>query len=188
MSDSPSSRLRADQVRALRRGDFTALAKMGAFRGESLELLEGVLCRMNAEGPRHAAVVDDLNMLLTPPLAGRAHVRIRGPFAAADDAQPVPDLAVIFPGKHTHDHPASAFLVVEVADGTLQEDREVKAPLYARAAVMEYWLVNLEANVVEVHRTPHEGRYSDVWRFLPTDMIALAAFPDVILKIGDFLD
>jgi Uma2 family endonuclease len=51
-------------------------------------------------------------------------------------------------------HPATAILVVEIADTTLAFDRRTKASLYAWAGIHEYWIVNLPDNVLEVHRDP----------------------------------
>ena len=45
--------------------------------------------------------------------------------------------------------------MVEVADSSLQFDREEKGSLYARARVPEYWILNLRDRVLEVYREPH---------------------------------
>ncbi len=55
--------------------------------------------------------------------------------------------------------PDRAFLVVEVADSTVPDDRR-KAALYAAAGVPVYWLVNLVAEVIEVHAGPEIPRGS----------------------------
>jgi len=42
------------------------------------------------------------------------------------------------------DHPRQdAWLVIEVSDSSLAQDREVKAHLYAEVGVPEYWIVNV---------------------------------------------
>jgi Uma2 family endonuclease len=51
-------------------------------------------------------------------------------------------------------HPSEAILVVEVAGESLRRDRRVKAAVYARAGIPEYWIVNLEARDVEVLSDP----------------------------------
>jgi len=142
---------------------------------------------MSSQSTRHASLLDELVNLLVPPLKERARVRVRGPFAASEDAVPEPDLAVIFPGRHTTAHPASAFLIVEVIEGGGQEERTTKRDLYAAASVIEYWVVDAQHGIVESHRSPHEGRYRNLWRFERGDIISLAAFPDVILRVNDFI-
>jgi len=39
-------------------------------------------------------------------------------------------------------------------------DRDVKIPLYARAGIREVWLVDLEADTVEIYREPAEDGYA----------------------------
>ena len=142
---------------------------------------------MNLQSTRHAAVLDELVNLLVPPLKERARVRVRGPFAASDDELPAPDLAIIFPGKHWTEHPASAFLIVDVVEGAQQTERDPKRALYASAGVIEYWVVDIASGIVLSHRSPSDGQYRNMWRFERGDIIALAAFPDVILRVSDFL-
>jgi len=40
-------------------------------------------------------------------------------------------------------HPSTALLAIEVSEDSLAKDRGVKAQLYARASIAEYWIVNL---------------------------------------------
>ena len=51
-------------------------------------------------------------------------------------------------------HPADPVLIVEVAETSLTFDREHKGSLYARAGVMDYWIVNLVDRQLEVYRGP----------------------------------
>jgi hypothetical protein len=68
-----------------------------------------------------------------------------------------PDLAVIGGVPETHetpDNPTSALLVVEVSDSTLSSDRRRTGSLYAATGILEYWIVNLEDQQLEVDRDP----------------------------------
>ena len=58
------------------------------------------------------------------------------------------------PRDYCEYHPTGAVLVVEIADATLAYDRTIKAAVYARAGIAEYWIVNLRDRLVEVHRQP----------------------------------
>ena len=86
-----------------------------------------------------------------------------------------------------HAGPEQVFLAIEVSDSTLGYDREDKRPAYARGGVREYWIVNLEDNVLEVYRDPAGETYRDARTLGPDEMIAPLAFPDVELRVGDFL-
>jgi Uma2 family endonuclease len=74
---------------------------------------------------------------------------------------PEPELAVVpeLPADYLIHHPASALLVVEVAQSSVAQDRLTKAVVYATASVPEYWIVNLRDNVVEWFAEPCRGVY-----------------------------
>jgi Uma2 family endonuclease len=55
--------------------------------------------------------------------------------------------------------PADVLLLIEVADSSLRFDRTIKAPLYARHAIAEYWLVDLEHRRILVFSEPGERGY-----------------------------
>ena len=69
--------------------------------------------------------------------------------------------------------PTQVLLVVEIADETLEYDREVKGPIYAENGIIEYWLVNLIDKCIEVYRDPQRnGTYGDLRTFRSGDAIA----------------
>jgi Uma2 family endonuclease len=51
--------------------------------------------------------------------------------------------------------------IIEVADSSLLRDRSVKARLYARCEVREYWIVDLNGGRILVHRPPEHGAYQE---------------------------
>lgn len=59
-------------------------------------------------------------------------------------------------------HPTIAVLVVEVARSSLATDLEAKPQIYAAAGVAEYWVVDLDARVVHVHRGRRDDGYAEV--------------------------
>lgn len=159
----------------------------GLFRDERVELLQGVLVEMSPQGTRHAATLQRLNTKLVPPLVGRADVRVQLPLAVSAESLPEPDVAVVASGDYDRAHPTTAFLVVEVAESSLNKDRLVKAALYAGAAIQEYWIVDLPAGMIEVHTEPVSGRYTRQTPVRLGATIRLQAFPDVELQIADIL-
>jgi Uma2 family endonuclease len=54
----------------------------------------------------------------------------------------------------------SAVLVIEVASESLRVDRRVKAALYARAGIPEYWIVDVEGQTIEAFSGPDAERAS----------------------------
>jgi Uma2 family endonuclease len=79
-------------------------------------------------------------------------------------------------------------LLIEVADTSLDFDREVKLPLYARSGIREYWIVDLAGAQVEVYRGPQpDGTYSHFASVARGFEIAPADFPHAVLKVDDIL-
>jgi Uma2 family endonuclease len=176
-----------ERVRPLRRPEFERMVEEGLFRDERVELLQGVLVEMSPQGTRHAATVQRLTAALVPLLIPRADVRIQLPLAVSPESLPEPDVAVVVRGDYDLSHPTTAFLVVEVAESSLNKDRLVKADLYATAAVEEYWIVDLASGVIEVHTDPSAGRYARLTPARPGESVRLRAFPDLVVQVGAVL-
>ena len=52
--------------------------------------------------------------------------------------------------------------LIEVSDSTLHFDLTAKASLYARAGIVDYWVLDLVNRRVVVHRGPRAGAYTSV--------------------------
>lgn len=177
----------AEKVRPLRRVEYDKLVALGAFKGERIELIDGVLLQMGPIGPPHCEAVDRLTELFVLAFTGRARVRIQGSFAAGELSEPEPDLSLLPLGDYHAEHPQQAYLVIEVADSSLEHDRGRKARLYAECRIPEYWIVNLQDRTVEVHRTPNAGQYEQVNVYAKGSRIGVLAFPDVQINVDDFV-
>jgi Uma2 family endonuclease len=77
--------------------------------------------------------------------------------------------------------------LIEVADSSLQDDRRVKGPLYATAGAQEYWIVDVAAGVVEIHRDPGPDGYARVTRHARGEVLLVPGFPDVHVPVGDIV-
>jgi Uma2 family endonuclease len=85
---------------------------------------------------------------------------------------------------NSHPAPADIILVIEVADSTLNFDRNTKAPLYAAAGISEYWIVNLVDDRLEIYSQPEGAIYTNTQIILPPRLINLAHFPDLALDLA----
>lgn len=171
-------------TRALRREEYDRLVAMGAFEDERVELIEGALVTISPNDPEHASPVQILNELLLPVLLGRAVVRIQLPIVAARESEPEPDVAIVPLGDYRRAHPDRAHCIIEVASSSVSKDRNIKAPLYAASGFLEYWLVNVPEQVVEVFRAPGLDGYAERSRYAVGESIALEAFPDVRIEVA----
>jgi Uma2 family endonuclease len=172
----------------LSRQDYYRLGEAGILRQDDrVELLEGQLVDMSPIGPRHAIITDNLNELLVTRFAGRAQVRCKEPVVLDDGSEPQPDFALVRRPWHgypnTHPGPGDIFLLIEVADSSLDFDRTVKLELYARAGIREVWIVDLTADAVLVHRGPTGGAYDSVVRIAAPVALDVEAQPGVTIPV-----
>jgi Uma2 family endonuclease len=161
------------------------MVEQGLFANERVELVRGMLVEMSPIGSRHADPIDVLNRHFIRALGDSAVVRVQQPFAANNDSEPEPDLALVPPGRYADRHPDRAFLLIEVADESLHYDRETKGPLYAASGIGEYWIVDVNARCLEVYDRPEGEAYARVRRFEGDQAAAPATFPGASLRVGD---
>ena len=171
--------------RRMSRAEYERVIEQGFFRDERVELIHGIVVEMSPIGPPHSDKVDVLTRVFVRGVGDRAVVRVQAPFAASDDSEPEPDVALVPPGRYADGHPERAFLVVEVSDISLDHDRKTKAPLYAASGAPECWIVDVEAREVEVFDELTGGLYGRSRRFSSSATIAPAAFPDVIVSVKE---
>lgn len=126
---------------------------------DKVELLDGQVVDMSPQGLAHALALHRLQRLIDRRCGDRAEVIAQMPFAAAADSLPEPDIYVAELGTLVERWPNKAALVIEVADSSLGNDREIKGPIYAAAVVPEYWIVDVVNKVFEVYRDPRDGHY-----------------------------
>lgn len=169
----------------LSRRQYDRMVEAGVLREDDhVELLEGVIYRMSPQGAPHSYVTRQLMRHLFGSLGDRAAMLVQMPFAASDDSEPEPDLAVIWTEDDLPDtHPSRAHLIVEVANSSQAYDLGIKARVYARAGVPQYWVVDLRARVVHEHRGPTDEGYTEVIARVPGEVLVVDAFPDVTVPV-----
>ena len=172
--------------------EFHRMAEAGILsEDDRVELIEGEIVRMSPIGSRHAACVDRLNAAFRR-LGKRAIVRVQSPIVSGRHSEPQPDLTVLKPRAdfYAARHPGSrdVLLVIEVIDTSSDYDRGTKVPLYARASVPEVWLVDLEREVIEVHRRPTLRSYRERTQFSRGQRLSPAAFPRTMFRVSELLD
>ncbi len=178
---------RADKLRPIRRDEYDKIVALGIFDGERVELLYGNIVPMSPHGAPHDGAIQRLNHLLMRAVGDRAAVRIQSSFAALDDSQPEPDVAIVPPGDYDDAHPREAYLIVEVAHSSLEVDRGKKARLYAESGVPEYWVVNLVDGLIEVHTDIVRGAYARIAPYRKGQTIALERLAGVAVAVSDVL-
>jgi hypothetical protein len=174
---------------AQRRFSVEEFHQMGAAgildENDRVELVDGQIIEMSAIGSRHAACVARLTRRLQP-VGEAAILWVQNPVRLDRHTELVPDLALLRP-RHdfyaeAHPGPGDVLLLIEVADSTLEYDRRVKVPLYARVGVPELWLVNLPERRVELFRHPAgEKGYGEILEAGVADTVESETIPGLIL-------
>ena len=154
---------------------------------ERVELIEGQIVETHAQGTRHVWAVSRLTMtfarcdgvVITPQSTFELHLR----------GGPEPDIVVLRDSASQHRLPSAsdAVLVIEVSDTSLAYDRNVKAPLYARAGVPEYWIADLKGERIEVFQEPSPDGYRASRFYLRGETLSPAFAPDLIIEVDAVL-
>ena len=145
--------------------DYYRMAEVGILGPDDrVELIEGEIIDMPPIGELHAGTVTQLRYLLQRAVGDRAIVFEQNPAILGQYSAPQPDLALLEPRadfyKSALPRPADILLIVEVADSSLRYDREVKAGLYARHAIPEFWLIDVRGKRLTRYRDAASGPYA----------------------------
>lgn len=174
------------------RSECEALAKSGVLDCQRLELIEGeLIVKMGKKRP-HVSSLKLLEIWLEGVFGARLVIPESPIDVSPEDNpsnEPEPDLIVL---KRDLSHftdanprPEDLQLVVEVADSTLSFDRTTKARLYARAGIVEYWVLDVARRQMIVHRDPREGRYVPVVAYGSEESVSPLSAPGSSLRISD---
>jgi len=168
--------------------DYYRMGEAGIFGPEDrVELIEGEVIEMSPIGCFHAGVGSEIPARLMNQLLGRAIGWVQYPIRLSRYSAPQPDFALLrFRAdfyKTALPTAADVLLVVEIADTSVRTDREIKAPLYARHAIPEYWLVDIPARCVEVYAQPEDGVYRQIQK-LTAGRLTPIAFPEAALDVA----
>ena len=86
-----------------------------------------------------------------------------------------------------HAGPVDILLVVEVAESSIHYDSTVKAALYARLGVVEFWLVDLNTDVITRYLDPLDGTYRRVVTATPDQPFVPSLLPECVVTTRDIL-
>jgi Uma2 family endonuclease len=160
MVPATASALRPAPVHRLSVEDVYRMVEAGVLdEDDRIELVQGVLIDMVPLGAEHDGAVAWLTKRFARIDGPAWEVRVQSTLLI-DGGYLLPDVIVVEPLPRSR-QPTTALLVIEVAQTSQSRDRE-KARDYASADVPEYWIVDLAARKVIVHRRPLAGAYDEV--------------------------
>lgn len=172
--------------------EYHRLGELGILSPDArVELIEGAIHDMSPIGPFHSGVTMRLNRFFQLRAKGRWVVFVQGAVRLDNYTEPEPDLMLLKPAPDDyvshHPTPDDVFLLIEVADSTLDFDRGKKLQIYARAGISEFWIVNLKDSMIEVYREPHFTGYESRTVLKAGEKASPGAFPDAALDVAELL-
>jgi Uma2 family endonuclease len=174
------------------RSECLAIEATGVWGQQKLELVEGeLISKMGKKRPHTNALIFVLAWLVR--VFGEQYVNPETPIDVAPEdnpaSEPEPDLVVLAkPSREfgsANPRPGDLRLVVEISDSTLGFDLTTKAGLYARAGIVEYWVVDVVARRLVVHRDPGKGLYQSVTVYNDRENVSPLAAPGCEFQVGD---
>ena len=157
--------------------------------GDHYELVEGEILETMVQKRPHLQTCMRVQHLLDD-VYGRERVQSQGPVAVDDFNETEPDVAVLRRSTDDYaDHPGpeDVVLLVEVSLTTLRIDTTVKAVVYSRAGIPEYWILNLADRILLVLRDPTPDGYTTQTTLTEADTVSPLSAPQASLVVEQML-
>ncbi|NCC34245.1 MAG: Uma2 family endonuclease [Chloroflexia bacterium] len=170
--------------------DYTLMRQAGILtEDDRVELLDGEIYVMSPIGPLHVGIVNKLNRLLSLLVGTAGIVSIQNPIRLSDYSEPQPDIAILSPRDDFYTRalatPDDVLLVIEIADSSIEYDRDEKLPRYARSGICEVWIIDVHKLVIEQYTQPVQDEYTQLHKVLRGNMIKATMLPEVQLHTHD---
>jgi Uma2 family endonuclease len=177
------------------RQEVDCLDSLELFAGQHLELIDGELIDKMGKTPSHAFATLMLHQWLVN-VFGFLRVRKEESIDVSPEDNPTnepePDLIVLRESgdrfARSNPGPRDILLAIEVAYSTLPLDLSQKAPLYARASIPDYWVLDIKKRRLIVHREPANGKYNSVVEYREEESVAPLAAAQSEFRVAQAFD
>ena len=172
--------------------DYYRMADAGILREtDRVELIEGEILQMSPISSGHAARNTRASKVLQRYVGEAAIVSNKHPVRLDAYSEPQPDIAMLKPRadlyEQAHPGPLDILLILEISDTSSAFDRQVKAPMYARAGITELWLELISEDCIEVYSEPANGVYRQIRQARRGESLSLKSFPQVTIPVDELL-
>ncbi len=168
---------------------YHELIDKGILTDEPVQLLEGDIVTLSPEGVDHIYTTDNLADYLRGVLRERAKISEAHPITL-DDSEPEPDIAILRLPKSIYKHrkplASDVYWLIEIANTTLERDLGIKARIYARNNIPEYWVVDLKNKRLVVHTQPEDNKYKKISE-LRAGRISPQAFSNLEIPLSEII-
>src|SRR3569833_3242867 len=172
--------------------EYHRLGELGFLSPEArVELIDGAIHDMSPIGPLHGGVINRLIRFFGDKAKKRWIVSAQNPVGLDKNTEPQPDVVLLKPAPddYVSHHPApdDVYLLIAVADSSLDFDRSKKLQIYARAGISEFWIVNLPESAIEIYLKPHFTGYEKKIVLRAGEKASPSAFPDGTIDVAELL-
>lgn len=157
---------------------------------DRVELLEGIISHMSPKGVSHVIISRWIVEQFREGLGVGSYLLTQDPITLTEQgSEPEPDITIargsMFDYTEHHPYPEDILLVIEVADSSIEIDKKIKMPIYARARIQDYWVVDIKAKEITIYRQPVEDSYQEVQVLTGRDRLSPLAFPEITFQVQD---
>jgi Uma2 family endonuclease len=159
---------------------------------EKFELIEGEIVMMPAKGIAHERIKSALTVAVARALPEHLTVGVEATLRLTNTILLEPDIAV-FPMEvfkkssagFAQLDPGEAHLVIEVAASSLAYDKGLKARLYARHRVREFWVIGVNDRTTWVHTGPQGDGWASIVKREAQDALTTSALPGLSIRLSE---
>jgi Uma2 family endonuclease len=159
---------------------------------ERFELIEGDIVMMSPKHVAHDRIKNALNMALVRAAPDGVFVGIEATLQLARDILVEPDITVLASSVYNADpksfaqpRPEDVLLLIEISSSSLHYDRRIKARLYARHGIREFWVVDASSGITSIHTGPSGDGWASIHERAPTELLATTALPNFSIRLAD---
>ncbi len=96
-----------------------------------------------------------------------------------------PDLSVFPMMDSTSARGPDVLLAIEIATTTLRKDLKLKAALYAKYGVREYWVIDTRTLTTTIHKAPVDGAWGSIELLAADAILEHSSAPGLAVRLAD---
>ncbi len=158
---------------------------------EAVELVEGVILTMSPKSPRHSNAVRRADTCFRKRIGDCALIMTQDTVRLNNKVELEPELVLFATPlekyETKHPGPEDIFLILEIAETSLNFESHRKSRLYAQAGIIQYLVLNTRPGELEEFSEPGPTGYRIRRSYDSNENFTLIAFPDVSIPISDLL-
>ncbi|QGM98868.1 Uma2 family endonuclease [Methylocystis parvus] len=153
---------------------------------ENFELIEGEIVPMGPKYSAHERIKSKLLMAMSRACPPSLIVGVETSIFLSANTFVEPDISLYAERLRSQElRGPDVQLAIEVAASSLAYDLDLKAKLYARYGVREYWVVDANQRVAFIHKGPKAEGWAGVTKKSAEDVLACAAVPEFRFRLVD---